>query len=61
MFKVDSATVGSLLDDTNARNWRDALLQVFITTITVIVGVVFAIFSIILTIIVKQGLFHIYI
>ena len=28
LFKVDSSTVGSLLDDTNARNWRDALLQV---------------------------------
>ena len=28
-FKVDSSTVGSLLDDTNARNWRDALLQVW--------------------------------
>ena len=50
MFKVDTATVGSLLDDTNARNWRDALLQVFIriTRITM--------FSIIITIIVKQGL-----
>ena len=29
LFKVDSSTVGSLLDDTNARNWRDALLQVW--------------------------------
>ena len=28
MFKVDTATVGSLLDNTNASNWRDALLQV---------------------------------
>ena len=27
--KVDLSTVGSLLDDTNARNWRDALLQVW--------------------------------